>query len=171
MDVQKIQCHALTATGRRYLRGPRGTGFLYVQNVVANVPEPSHIDHFSTPVVKLPDPTLTEVRGAAAASLSPLSGSIDLTKKLWYNHKKGSARFEFWESNIASKLGLGAAVDYAMNEVGMVEVQTKTCTLGAVLRSRLREIEQVQVYHDHDSHRQCGIVVFSVEGIDPARVK
>jgi hypothetical protein len=53
---------------------------LYVQNVVANVPEPSHIDHFSTPVVKLPDPTLTEVRGAAAASLSPLSGSIDLTK-------------------------------------------------------------------------------------------
>jgi cysteine desulfurase/selenocysteine lyase len=172
LDVQRMRCHALTATGRKNLRGPRGTGFLYVQKDVANALEPSHIDHSSSPVKGLPDLALNEgVATTASASLSPHLGTIDLTEKIFYSHKKGASRFEFWESNIAGKLGLGAAVDYAVNGLGMNNIETKTCALGDKLRSRLREMEQVQVYHDYDSGRQCGIVVFSVDGFDPAQVK
>lgn len=164
IDVQKIQCHALAATGRKYLRGPRGTGFLYVQSDVANALEPSHVDHSSTPILRPPD-----LDGVATTA------SIDLTERLCYEHKQGAARFEFWESNISGKLGLGEAVNYALEEVGLDVIETKCCSLGDMLRARLRQIKGVKVYHDNEvsnnSHKQCGIVVFSVANIQPAKVK
>ena len=57
VNVKEMQCHALAATGRKYLRGPRGTGFLYVQKSIANVLEPSHIDHAAAPVARMPTPS------------------------------------------------------------------------------------------------------------------
>ncbi len=48
VNVQKIKCDALCATGRKFLRGPRGTGILYVRNSAMKfvLGEPSVIDHF-----------------------------------------------------------------------------------------------------------------------------
>ena len=166
LDVQKMHCHALTATGRKYLRGPRGTGFLYVQNEIADLLQPSHIDHSSSPVKKLPN----------ASSDKDFSQSIDLTLHLDYSHRQGAARFEFWESNIAGKLGLGAAIDYALKEVGLHVIEKKVAHLGKSLRSQLRNIEGITVYHDtnvinNNVSNQCGLVVFSLVGIQPDRVK
>jgi len=44
IDVNEIQCHGLVATGRKYLRGPRGTGFLYINKRIVNQIWPHHVD-------------------------------------------------------------------------------------------------------------------------------
>lgn len=84
LDVEKIGCDLLTATGRKYLRGPRGTGFLYVREGWAN--EPHVLDLHSA---RWTGPDSYEVRADAR-------------------------RFETWEFGYASIVGLGTAVDYAL---------------------------------------------------------
>ena len=44
LDVSRIGCHILSGTGRKYLRGPRGTGFLYITNELVNELDPPFID-------------------------------------------------------------------------------------------------------------------------------
>ena len=167
VDVRAMRCHALTATGRKYLRGPRGTGFLYVREEVAEALIPSHIDHSAAPVAAVP-----KLSGRGGGT-----GSFDLTECLEFGYQPGAARFELWESNIAAKLGLGAAIDYAMNEVGMATIEEKCCRLGAELRTRLRSMDRIDVYHDNVDEEgekltgRCGIVTFGVEGLDSALIK
>lgn len=167
LDVRTMRCHALTATGRKYLRGPRGTGFLYVREEVAEALVPSHVDHATAPIATVPTLSAKEINGG---------GSIDLTDKIDFGYQPGAARFEYWESNIAAKLGLGAAIDYAV-KIGMTSIEEKCCRLGAELRVRLRSMDGIEVYHDNvDANGncltdQCGIVVFGVEGIDSVHIK
>ena len=167
VNVRAMHCHALTATGRKYLRGPRGTGFLYVRHDIADVLVPSHVDHAAAPVSAVPALSAKESVGGAP---------IDLTDSLEFGYQPGAARFEFWESNIAAKLGLGASVDYA-RDVGMTTIEETCCQLGAELRTRLRSMDGVEVFHDNidekgvSMSKQCGIVVFDVQGIDSSRIK
>ena len=167
VSVRTMHCHALTATGRKYLRGPRGTGFLYVRHDIADALVPSHVDHSGAPVSEVPKLSLYERAGGS---------SIDLTASLEFGYQPGAARFEFWESNIAAKLGLGAAVDHALG-IGMSTVEEKCCHLGAELRTRLRLIEGVEVFHDNidakgvPMSKQCGIVVFGVHGMESSHIK
>lgn len=131
--VDDIGCDLLSATGRKYLRGPRGTGFLYVRRSLLGRLEPPFLDLHSASWVA-PDR---------------------------YELRPDARRFENWESNIAAQLGLGAAVDYALNW-GLAEIETRITALADLLRRRLDEMPGVTLRDI--GKRRCGIVSFTVTG-------
>ena len=108
VDVEAIGCDMLSATGRKFLRGPRGTGFLYVRRTLLHELEPPMIDHFGAPWVS---------RGE-------------------YELRDDARRFETWENNYAARLGLGAAIDYAL-DVGIAPIEARCHLLAHRLRSAL----------------------------------
>jgi cysteine desulfurase/selenocysteine lyase len=139
LDVEAIGCDMLSATGRKYLRGPRGTGFLYVRRELIDRLEPPFLDLHAAEWTSRDDFT---IRGDAR-------------------------RFENWECNVAAKLGLGAAVDYAL-ALGVDRIHGRVAFLAEQLRQRLRDLPNVQV-QDLGTTR-CGIVSFTVQGRSPAAV-
>lgn len=134
LDVEAIQCDILSATSRKYLRGPRGAGFVYVRK--------HRIAEAIPPLLDL----------HAAELVSPTE----------YVIRPDARRFENWESYIAGRLGMGAAVDYAL-KLGLDNIWERVQQQGDLLRTKLLEIDGV---HVHDSGRvRSGIVTFSREGI------
>ena len=140
IDVEAIGCDLLSATGRKYLRGPRGTGFLYVRRSILEQLEPPMLDIYSATWVA-PDR---------------------------YEMQPGAKRFEHWESNLAARIGLGVAVDYAL-QWGIDSTWRRIRTLAYALRAQISPLPGVLI-HDRGV-TQCGIVTFTVEGKDPAAIK
>ena len=140
VDVERIGCDLLSATGRKFLRGPRGTGFLYVRRGILDRLEPPFVDlHAATWI--------------AAQS---------------YAWRPDARRFENWETNYATKIALGVAVDYALGW-GLEDIQARTFSLADQLRERLSAIPGVEI---RDLGRvRCGVVTFTVAGKEPLRLK
>jgi selenocysteine lyase/cysteine desulfurase len=140
LDVDRIQCDVLTATGRKFLRGPRGVGFLYVRSAVLERLHPPMIDLFSAQWI--------------AADR--------------YQLRADARRFENWENNYAARLGLGSAIDYAL-DIGIDAIEQEVTRLAALLRDSLAAVPGVTV---HDiGKRRCGIVTFSVAGIEATAIE
>ena len=140
VNVNELPVDALTATGRKWLRGPRGTGFLYIRPDVLEVLEPAAID----------------VQGAT------------WHEPFRYELRDDATRFEFWEADVAGRLGLKAAVDYLL-DLGLDNVERAVNHNAAYLRRLLSSIPNVQV---RDLGRtRCGIVSCTVDGFDPVDVR
>lgn len=140
INVETLGCDLLSTTGRKYLRGPRGTGFLYVRRAILEQLEPPMLDLHS------------------ATWISPDH----------YEMRPGAARFEQWESNIAARIGLGVAIDYAM-QWGLDTIWRRVRNLAYALRTQLSPLPGV-IVHDRGVI-QCGIVTFTVEGHDPDAIQ
>jgi selenocysteine lyase/cysteine desulfurase len=137
IDVEEIGCDLLTATCRKFLRGPRGSGFLYVSDrVLREGYEPLFIDMY----------------GATWAGPDE------------YRPVSTAARFEEWEFPYATVLGCAAAVRYAL-AVGLDPISRRTPALAARLRAGLREIPGVRVLDR--GRQQAALVTFAVEGWAP----
>ncbi len=116
LDVGRLGCDMLSATGRKYLRGPRGTGVLYVRRSLAETLEPPFLDLWAAEWVT-----------ADGYRLAP-----------------GGRRFENFESFVAGRAGLAAAADYALG-LGVEPIADRIWHLADTLRELLSEIPGVDV--------------------------
>lgn len=114
IDVEEIGCDALCITGRKFLRGPRGTGLLYIRNSLLNSLEPPFLDQH------------------AAELINPQE----------YRIRPDAKRYENWEQYCAGKYALGAAINYAL-DWGLDNIQQRIYALATILRQRLSAIEGV----------------------------
>ena len=117
VDVQEIGCDVLSGTGRKFLRGPRGTGFLYVRRSILEKIDPPFID---------------------------LRSAI-WTSRDTYKLADGARRFENWESYVAGRVGLMTAVRYA-RAIGLARIEERVAALADILRDALRDEKGVTVH-------------------------
>lgn len=128
LDVAEIGCDFLTATLRKYLRGPRGAGFLYASDRVLE---------------------------AGLELLLPDMHSADWIGANEYRTQPTARRFEYWEIAYALMLGSKVAVDYAL-QTGLENIHQRVNHLAEFTRRRLAELPGVQLL-DHGAGL-CGIV-------------
>jgi cysteine desulfurase/selenocysteine lyase len=114
LDVDELGCDMLSGTGRKFLRGPRGTGFLYVRRELIERLDPPFLDMH-------------------AAEWQP-DGS--------YRVRDDARRFENWETYYAGKVGLGVAADYAL-DIGVENAWERIRLLASRLRELLDAIDGV----------------------------
>ena len=116
INVSELGCDFLSATGRKYLRGPRGTGFLYVKEKWLDSLEPAMIDHFGAPWVA----------------------------RDCYTLREDARRFETWENAYSLRAGLGAAMAY-LDQIGIENVHARIDMLAGKARELLSDLPSVQV--------------------------
>lgn len=116
IDVAELGCDFLSATGRKFLRGPRGTGFLYVKESWLSSLEPAMIDHFGAPWVA----------------------------RDHYELREDARRFETWENSYALRAGLGVAMDYA-DQIGIDLIENRVTLLADKTRTLLSDLPTVNL--------------------------
>jgi cysteine desulfurase/selenocysteine lyase len=117
IDVKEIGCDILSVTGRKYLRAPRGTGFLFVKKDIQDQLELLLVD----------------------------GHSAELTSEDNYQPRTDGRRFELFEKSRALVLGLGKAVEYALS-IGIERIWQRIQLLAGELRSQLKALEGVTIH-------------------------
>ncbi len=117
IDVQKIHCDFLSVTMRKFLRGPRGAGFLFVSDKVLD---------------RGMEPLFLDMRGATWTSADE-----------YVLHSRGR-RFEDWEIPYPLVLGSKAAIEYAL-EVGIENIRQRNTQLCDFIRKQLSKINGVKI--------------------------
>lgn len=116
LDVQKIQCDFLSATGRKYMRGPRGTGFLFVKKQALASLTPLNLDLHSAEWTGLNE----------------------------FKQRDDARKYETWESNLSAKLGLAVATK-EINELGIQHIWEIITELSDYLRKKVAAVSHIKV--------------------------
>ena len=128
LDVEKIGCDFLSATYRKWLRGPRGAGFLFVSDKALNAGL---------------EPVFPDLSGARWTAPNE------------YKSSQKALRFGYFEKNYALLVGSKAAMDYAMN-IGLDHIETRIKELANYTRQQLTSLPGWEVL-DLGTNK-CGIV-------------
>jgi len=137
LDVRELKCDFLSVTGRKFLRGPRGTGILFVANRVLDAGlEPMFID----------------MRGA------------EWMEKSIYRQQPDARRFEDWEFAYSTLVGTSAAIKYCLT-IGEDRIEQQVKWLADRLRKDLSAIDKVRVLDK--GPELGGLVTFTMADSDP----
>jgi selenocysteine lyase/cysteine desulfurase len=117
IDVQKIRCDFLSATLRKFLRGPRGAGFLYVSDKI---------------IQQKLEPLFIDMRGA------------DWLTADTYTPRMDARRFEDWEFPYSLVLGSKAAIEYA-NVIGLENIKERNAFLCKQIRQGISKISGLRL--------------------------
>jgi selenocysteine lyase/cysteine desulfurase len=140
LDVQELHCDFLSVTNRKFLRGPRGAGFLYVSDRALHAGlEPLFID----------------MRGA------------EWMKKDQYQQRAGAVRYEDWEFAYALVLATRRAIDYCM-AIGEDRIWGRVSALSNYVRERLNDLARVRVLDRGPA--LGGLVTFTVDSLTPGYI-
>ncbi len=134
VDVSEIKCDFLSATGRKFLRGPRGTGFLYVSDQM--------------------------LEGKMYPYLLDANGAI-WKERDDFQLVEGAVRFESWERSYALQAGLTKAVSY-VNSLGIKNIASRNARLQHRFLDGLKSISRVRLL-DRGSNT-CNIITLIKEG-------
>jgi len=141
VDVGRLHCDYLAAATRKFMRGPRGVGFLYVSDRALE---------------------------AGAYPLTVDMHGADWTDSETFALKPDARRFEQWEISHALVLGAGAAAGYAL-EVGIGKARERSWALAASVRERLAEMDGIRVLDRGPS--LCAIATAELGGRNAEQVK
>ena len=111
---------------------------------------PSHLDHYGAPVLSVPD---------RDDIYSPLQNALN------FSPRRGASRFEFWESNIAGRLGLGQALGEVLGQ-GQETIARIILERANYLFDALQGFDSVMLHHTPE----CGIVTFWVPGVSSSLI-
>ena len=137
LDVEELKCDFLSITIRKFLRGPRGTGFLYISDKALK---------FGL------EPLFIDMRGA------------EWIEKDQYKQQPDAKRFEDWEFAYALVLGSKAAIEYCIN-IGEDKIWQQIQLLSKYMRTRLSQIDKILVLDK--GPEIGGLITFTVEGAQP----
>jgi selenocysteine lyase/cysteine desulfurase len=140
LDVQALRCDFLSVTARKFLRGPRGTGFLYVSDRALQ---------------QGLEPLFLDMRGA------------EWIQKDEYRQNPTAMRFEDWEFAYALVLGTAEAIDYCL-AVGEDAIRQRVRFLADTMRRKLSELPGIRVLDR--GPQLGGLVTFHVNGGDPITI-
>jgi len=141
IDVTRLGCDFLSATARKFVRGPRGLGFLYISDRMLG--RGAH-------------PLLIDMHGAT------------WTERDAFELTPDARRFETWEFAYALMFGLGAAAQYAL-DVTLETARDRSRDLAAYVRERLARISGVRVLDR--GKELCAIATAEIEGWHSRDVK
>jgi selenocysteine lyase/cysteine desulfurase len=140
LDVQQLKCDFLSITCRKFLRGPRGTGALYISDKVLQAGL---------------EPLFLDMRGA------------EWKEKDLYVQQPDARRFEDWEFAYSTVIGTKAAIQYCLN-IGEDKIWAQVKLLAAITREKLSAIDKIRVLDRGEE--KGAIVTFHAEGSDPVYI-
>lgn len=116
VDVAQIGCDVLSGAGRKALRGPRGTGLLYVRRGFLDQLTPAFVDTHSAPLGADGEPVL----------------------------RPDAARLESAEASLALRCGLANALQEAL-DIGLPAIRARIDATAESLRTELAAIPGITV--------------------------
>ena len=140
VDLEELHCDFLSVTMRKFLRGPRGAGFLYASDRILDTNMEAKFMDLKACSWTAPDQ---------------------------YQLASTAQRFELWERSYALMLGSKAAIDYALN-IGMSQIEARIKHLASLIRARLEAIPQLKVLDQ--GKELCGIVTFTSDTIPQEKI-
>jgi selenocysteine lyase/cysteine desulfurase len=138
--VGDLHCDFLAATSRKFLRGPRGAGFLFVSDRM---------------LAQGRAPLLIDMRGA------------DWIEADEYRLFDGARRFENWEFAYALVLGTGTAAAYAL-QVGVAEAGAYAAALATYAREKIAALPGARVLDRGAA--LAAIVTVAMDGHEPETI-